>query len=164
MTYYSTPFPCYGLSPAELLMGRRLRCNIPLLTSQLTPNWKFLKEFRPQNERFEEKQKKRVSPMSWSSKPNPHTRRLRCLANHRRLTSHWHSHTDSQHSKIFHCEDTNRASQMQQATPECCTSPPGGLSVHQSTSTATCDPIVTCSRSGTVIHPQETLTEPQAGR
>ena len=33
LTYRSTPFPWCNLSPAELLMGRRIRSNIPLKTS-----------------------------------------------------------------------------------------------------------------------------------
>ena len=45
LIYRSTPFPWCKLSPAELLMGRRLRSNIPLLQDQLTPKWKFLDDF-----------------------------------------------------------------------------------------------------------------------
>ena len=37
LTYRCTPFPWCKLSPAELLMGRRLRSNISLLQDQLTP-------------------------------------------------------------------------------------------------------------------------------
>ena len=57
MTYRSTPFPWCKLSPAELLMGRRLRGNMPLLTAQLIPNWSFMEEFRSQNNSFKEQQK-----------------------------------------------------------------------------------------------------------
>ena len=57
LTYRSTPFPWCKLSPVELLMGRRLRSNIPLLQDQLTPKWKFLDEFRSENRIFKERQK-----------------------------------------------------------------------------------------------------------
>ena len=55
--YHSYPFPWCKLSPAELLMGRRLRSNIPLLQDQLTPKWKFLDEFQSENRIFKERQK-----------------------------------------------------------------------------------------------------------
>ena len=55
--YRSTPFPWCKLSPAELLMGRRLRANVPLLKDHIVPDWTFLKEFRKQNEDFKRRQK-----------------------------------------------------------------------------------------------------------
>ena len=58
MTYRSTPFPWCNRSPAELLMGRRLRGNLPMLTSQLIPEWSYLDKFRRQNHLFKEKQKR----------------------------------------------------------------------------------------------------------
>ena len=57
LMYRSTPFQWCGLSPAELLMGRRLRSNIPLLCEQLTPNWEFLGDFRRNNHVFKLRQK-----------------------------------------------------------------------------------------------------------
>jgi len=58
LTYRSTPFPWCNLSPAELLMGRRLRANIPLLNDQLIPDWDFLEEFRSNNRIFKDRQKR----------------------------------------------------------------------------------------------------------
>ena len=58
LNYRCTPFPWCGLSPAELLMGRRLRANIPLLDEQLTPDWKYLGDFRRKNHVFKERQKR----------------------------------------------------------------------------------------------------------
>ena len=52
LIYRSTPFPWCGLSPAELLMGRRLRSNIPLQNSQLTPAWGYLEKFKENNKHF----------------------------------------------------------------------------------------------------------------
>ena len=57
LTYRSTPFPWCNLSPAELLMGRCLRANIPILKDQLTPKWEFLNEFRSKNQVFKERQR-----------------------------------------------------------------------------------------------------------
>ena len=57
MTYRSTPFPWCKLSPAELLMGRKIRTNIPLLQDQLIPEWNFLEGFCALNESFKRTQK-----------------------------------------------------------------------------------------------------------
>ena len=57
ITYGSTPFPWCKLSPAELLMGRRIRGNTPVLTNQLTPDWTFMDDFRAQNINYKAKQK-----------------------------------------------------------------------------------------------------------
>ena len=58
LAYRSTPFPWCNRSPGELLMGRRIRANIPQIKEQLVPEWKFLEEFRRQNKDFKEKQKR----------------------------------------------------------------------------------------------------------
>ena len=57
LTYRSTPFAWCNLSPAELLMGRRIRSNLPSVKDQLTPNWDFLDKFRDKNRAFKKKQK-----------------------------------------------------------------------------------------------------------
>ena len=57
LAYRSTPFPWCNLSLAELLMGRRLRANIPVTSDQLTPDWKFLKDFRTNNSAFKDRQR-----------------------------------------------------------------------------------------------------------
>ena len=40
LAYRLTPFPWCELSPAELLMGRRLRSGVPLAKTLLMPEWK----------------------------------------------------------------------------------------------------------------------------
>ena len=57
LTYRSTPFPWCNLCPAELLMGRRVRTNLPLLSDQLVPEWKFMDGFKSSNRAFKEQQK-----------------------------------------------------------------------------------------------------------
>ena len=58
MSYRSTPHPWCNLSPAELLMGMRIRTTIPQTKQLLTPNWSYLPEFREKNKTFKESQKK----------------------------------------------------------------------------------------------------------
>ena len=57
LAYRSTPLPWCALSPAELLMGRRLRTTIPQTMEQLTPRWDYLKRFREADRLFKSKQK-----------------------------------------------------------------------------------------------------------
>jgi transposase InsO family protein len=52
LTYRSTPFPWCMRSPAELLMGRRLRANIPVHSTQLIPDWSYVEEFSELNQTF----------------------------------------------------------------------------------------------------------------
>ena len=58
MSYRATPHPWCNLSPAELLMGRRMRTTIPQAKDLLSPNWSYLPEFRQKNKKFKETQKK----------------------------------------------------------------------------------------------------------
>ena len=58
LSYRATPLPWCGKSPAELLMGRKLRSNIPQTTDSLVPQWSYLQEFRAQNKEFKKRQKR----------------------------------------------------------------------------------------------------------
>ena len=42
-------------------MGRRIRGNIPILTSELIPDWSYLDDFRLQNKHFKEQQKEKYN-------------------------------------------------------------------------------------------------------
>ena len=57
LTYRSTPLAWCNLSPAELLMGQRLRTTLPQVADRLLPQWKYLEAFRKQNKEFKQKQK-----------------------------------------------------------------------------------------------------------
>ena len=46
LSYRSTPLPWCNYSPAELLMGRKVKTDIPQTASQLTPQWHFLPDFK----------------------------------------------------------------------------------------------------------------------
>ena len=56
-SYRSTPLPWCRLSPAELLMGRKIRTDLPQTSESLTPWWSYLPQFRKDNKAFKEKQK-----------------------------------------------------------------------------------------------------------
>uniref|UniRef100_A0A671MR17 Uncharacterized protein n=1 Tax=Sinocyclocheilus anshuiensis TaxID=1608454 RepID=A0A671MR17_9TELE len=55
MAYRSTPLS-HGISPAELLMGRRIRSTVPATQKSLAPKWPDLKTFRRKDRRLKEKQ------------------------------------------------------------------------------------------------------------
>ena len=57
LNYRTTQFPWCNLSPAELLMGRQLRSNLPQVNTTLIPDWPYLDDFRQQNNIFKTRQK-----------------------------------------------------------------------------------------------------------
>ena len=46
LSYRATPLPWCGLSPAELLMGRKIRTDVPQLNSYFVPKWEYLSNFK----------------------------------------------------------------------------------------------------------------------
>ena len=56
LSYRSTPLQ-NGFTPAELLMGRKLRTTVPILPSELCPNWDFIEIFRKNDNELKMKQK-----------------------------------------------------------------------------------------------------------
>ena len=46
LSYRATSLPWCNYSPAELLMGRRIKTDIPQTASCLTPQWHFLPDFQ----------------------------------------------------------------------------------------------------------------------
>ena len=58
LTYRSTPLPWCGLSPAELLMGRCLRTNLPQVVDRLKPTWQYIERFRKKDKEFKDEQKR----------------------------------------------------------------------------------------------------------
>ena len=49
--------PWCALSPAELLMGRRIRTDIPQVTGSFIPKWSHIKNFRILDEKYKKSQK-----------------------------------------------------------------------------------------------------------
>ena len=56
-SYRATPMPWCGLSPSELLMGRRIRTDVPQVKKLLIPNWSHVKDFKSLDEKFKAEQK-----------------------------------------------------------------------------------------------------------
>ena len=57
LSFRATPIPWCSLSPAELLMGRKVRTDIPIAKTLLTPQWSYLAEFRDRDREYKAKQK-----------------------------------------------------------------------------------------------------------
>ena len=72
LTYRATPLPWCGLNPAELLIGRVIRTDVPQHTSVFQP---YLKEFRMKEKRYRDSQKRNYD--QWY--------RTRSLANSQRI-------------------------------------------------------------------------------
>ena len=58
LNYRATPLPWCDRSPAELLMGRRLRSTLPQVRQQLIPEWNYLADVRKADQRHKHRQKK----------------------------------------------------------------------------------------------------------
>ena len=46
LSYRATPLPWCGLSPAELLMGRKIRTDVPQVKSNFIPKWEHIRKIR----------------------------------------------------------------------------------------------------------------------
>ena len=57
VAYRATPLES-GLSPAELLMGRKICTTVPILPSQLEPSWPYLEQSREKDSALKAKQMK----------------------------------------------------------------------------------------------------------
>ena len=57
IAYRATPLES-GISPAELLMGRKIRTRIPTSSSNLNPCWPYLEQFRENNASLKDRQKR----------------------------------------------------------------------------------------------------------
>ena len=57
LNYRSTPLSWCNHSPAELLMGRKIRTTLPIVTERLQPNWSYMEEFRLLDRRYKQQMK-----------------------------------------------------------------------------------------------------------
>lgn len=73
VTYRARPLES-GISPAELLMGRKICTRVPTLPMQLKPSWSYLEQFREKDASLKARQKnnfgrghsaKSLSSLSW---------------------------------------------------------------------------------------------------
>ena len=58
LSYRTTPLPWCNLSPAELLMGRQLKTDVPQTKESLIPIWPHLTDFEEKDRQYKERQKK----------------------------------------------------------------------------------------------------------
>ena len=59
LSYRATPIPWCALSPAELLMGWKIRTDIPQSKDKLISEWSHIKNFKSLDKRYKASQKKR---------------------------------------------------------------------------------------------------------
>ena len=57
LSYRATPLPWCGLSPAELLMGRKIRTDVPQVKSNFIPKWEHIRNFRKLDTEYRQIQK-----------------------------------------------------------------------------------------------------------
>ena len=57
LSYRATHLPCCGLNPAELLMGRKIRTDIPQVKNHLVPKWEHIQNFRTLDQQYKQTQK-----------------------------------------------------------------------------------------------------------
>ena len=58
LSYRATPLPFCGISPGELLMGRKIRTDLPQPQKNLLPNWPHLQYYKKKHQMFKADQKK----------------------------------------------------------------------------------------------------------
>lgn len=153
LAYRSTPLPWCGLSPAQLLMGRHIRSNIPQRTTEFIPDWSHLEEFRVQDNKQKQKQKANydnrhgVRPLP--DIPN-NTAVWVTSDNARRLSGHVASQADTPRSYLVQTPSgeirRNRSHLIVQPHSD---SPPSQIQTRS--------PIMTRSRTGATICPPERL-------
>ena len=152
LSYRATPFQWCGKSPAELLMGRKIRTSLPQTTTSLIPQWDYLTEFKTANKKFKDQQKK--------SFDNSH--RVRNLPDIPDNTDVWITTGQNTPATTVRRAEAPRSYIVQTPTGEVCRNR-SQLNVNPSTTTDSQpiansrSPVLTRSRTGTVINPPDRL-------
>ena len=160
MAILATPFPWCILTPAELLMGRRLRSNLPVHEDQLIPKWDYLKEFRCQNKIYKTKQKQqydlrhRVLPLDQL----PEDSEVFITTNGRVTSGQVVTPVDAPRSYLINTSSGLIRRNRRDLTPI-----PDGSSQPNGAPETVTNQIMTRSRTGTSIHPPNRLTSFRKG-
>ena len=157
LSYRTTPLPFCNYSPSQLLMGRRLRSAIPIL---LVPYWPDLKQFREIDDKYKQKLKKQFDrrhrvcelpvldnqvPVYISSGRNTSAIPGNIIQSAGERT--YQVQTPTGISRRNRCHLHNRPDDTER---------PANTDVSHSASQRS--PILTRSKTGTVIHPPNRLT------
>ena len=156
MTYRSTLFAWCKRSPAELLMGRCIRGNISILTSELILHWSYIDDFRLQNKHFKEQQKEKYNRKHGvrNLPPIPDDTDVWVTTGNQPATGTVLQPANTPRSYIISTPvgQVRRNRQHFNVIPQDIQS-----ATNQERNNSTRDPIVTRSRSGTTIYPPDRL-------
>lgn len=157
MSYRATPHPWCNLSPAELLMGRRMRTTIPQTKESLMPKWSYLPEFREKNKKFKQNQKKQFNRRHGVQEHSsiPDDAEVWVTSESRPIQGRVVSHANNPRSYII----KTSSGQLQRNSTHLNVVPENSTTTQQQAVTSTSPPrkIVTCSQTGTVLNPPERL-------
>ena len=162
LNFRSTPLSWTNHSPAELLMGRPLRANLPQTTRQLIPKWDYIDEFRKRDEEIKRKQKRDYDTRHRARTLPPLENEMPVWVDTRGKRTHGTvvSQDSAPRSYIVETETGTLRRNRSQLNP----SPPGETSSNSqpiagpSESPTRTSPIATRSRTGTAINPPDRFT------
>ena len=155
LSYRTTPLPWCGLSPAELSQGRRLRSDVPQTKQNLTPQWPYISEFKIKDKEFKAKQKRDFD----------HRHRVKSLPDIPDNTIVWMNPSDQQptgrvitraNAPCSYIVDTPTG-MVRRNRRQLYTVPDTAPLINAPSPEASREPIMTRSRTGTVINPPNRL-------
>ena len=141
LSFRTTPIPWCSFSPAQLLMGRQLRTDIPTPKTQLIPQWSYIQEFQEKDSEYKAKQRRdynerhRVRPLDPLLPDTP----VWIRTDQSQTTGHIHSPTNTPRSYIVTTTDGRELRRTRQHL-------------------APRSPVQTRSRSGVPVRPPDRLT------
>ena len=160
LTYRSTPLAWCNLSPAELLMGRHLRTTLPQIDDQLRPQWKYLETFRKQNSEFKQKQKSAYDRRHRTNSlpPIADDTKVWVLGGQTTIPGQIHSQANTPRSYIVNTPggQIRRNRQHLNVIPDSVNDNQQTPNSSSSETSVLPGPL-TCSRTGTDIHPPDRL-------
>ena len=159
MTYCATPFPWCKRSPAGLLMGMRLRGNIPAPTTQLISEWSYLSNFRQQNDQFKARQKQEYDQRHGVQDlpPIPNDTEVWIMTDNQTHSGTVVRPANTSRSYIIQTPSGDVRRNRQQLNVVLQTMDGSTSTNHKPAGPAATTRIATRSRSGTAIHPPDRL-------